>query len=366
MIIGGKYVDKNSPALIIAEAGINHDGNLDQALALIDMAAEAGADICKFQLFTAAKLYTKSSGDLHTANGKVVDSHELLRAVELPPDWLPTLMKRCEEKNIGFLCTVCDEESADDLEAAGVDSYKLTSTALSHLPLHRYVARKGKPMVFSTGGGYIGDVDNTVRAIESEGNHQIVLMHCVISYPTPLEACNMQILKTLQYNYPEYLVGFSDHTEDSTIAPIAAIAMGAKLIEKHITLDKTLPGADHCFAQELEGLKKMIAAVRETERKMAAGEEIDIDPRVLGTTSRKLLNEVEVGSRNYCYRSVFAIQDMKAGDLITRKNTAVLRPGNAKRGIDPVHHPMLLEKGVRVNKDVAAGTAIQWDDVLNF
>ena len=366
MIIGGKYVDQNSPALIIAEAGINHDGNLEQALALIDMAAEAGADICKFQLFTAAKLYTIAAGNMRTANGTIVDSQQLLQPVELRPEWLEALMTRCKEKNIGFLCTVCDEQGADILEAAGVDSYKLTSTAMTHIPLHRYVARKGKPMVFSTGGGYIGDVDNVVRAIESEGNDQIVLMHCVTAYPTPLDACNLQILRTLQYNYPEYMVGFSDHSEHSTIAPVAAIAMGAKLIEKHITLDKTLPGADHCFAQELEGLKEMIAAVRETERKMAAGEPIDVDPRVLGTSSRKTLNKVEERSRSFAFRTIFTIKDMKKGDVITPENTAVLRPGNAPRGIDPVHYTMLVEKGVRVNKDIPANTSVKWDDVLNF
>ena len=363
MIIGGKFVDQDSRVLIIAEVGINHDGKLEQALQLIDVAAEAGADVVKFQLFTAEKMYTKFGGQYKTANGTMVDINALLKDMELPISWLPTLQSYAAEKGLGFLCTACDTDGADLLEAHGADAFKMAAAAVAHIPLLQHVARKGKPVVMSTGGAFLPNIDDAVCAMEAEGNDRIALMHCVVKYPTPLEDCNLKFIQTLKLLYPDYIIGYSDHTEDPVLAPVAAVVMGAKIVEKHITPDKSLPGADHSFAVTPDQLKEMVAAIRETERKLAAGETVEVDPRVLGS-SRKRMDEAEVKSRNFGYRTIFATADMKRGDKISTANTDILRPGQCERGIDPKYWQMLMDLGACVNKDLELGRPIRWQDVL--
>lgn len=363
--VGGKFVGENEPVLIIAEAGINHDGDFNQALKLIDIASEAKADVVKFQLFRANKMYSKTAGEYITAKGSKESIISLLKNVELPHEWIPKLIEYCKLKNIGFLCTVCDEESGDVLDNFGVDAFKMASYAITHIPLLKYVARENKPIIFSSAGATLSEVDEAVRTIKSEGNDKIALMHCIAKYPAPLDACNMNILDTFKYAFPDLIIGYSDHTEHPTKAPVAAVLKGAKIIEKHFTLDKSLPGADHSFAVDGKGLKEMVQAIREAENKLTNNQELQIDPCILGTSEKKVL-EIEQYTRKFAYRCVIATTDIEKGDYISKYNTAILRPGENERGIEPKYYEMILNNKVKVNKRILEGHPIKWQDILNL
>lgn len=363
LIIAGRKVSNKSKTLIIAEAGINHDGDYQQALKLIDVAVEAGADIVKFQLFRAEKMYTPKAGNYKTAAGDIKPINEILKATELPFEWIPKLQEYCEQKSIGFLCTVCDEEGADILNDYGVDSFKMASYAITHIPLLKYVAKYNKPIVFSSAGAYLSDVDIAVRSIKETGNNNIALMHCVAKYPTPLSECNLTVLKTFKSAYPDIVIGYSDHSEDPIAAPVTAVVLGAKIIEKHITIDKDLPGADHSFAVNPEELKKMCSAIRKVEA-LPEEEKIKfVHQETMGTSEKRVI-PIEEGLRKYAFRCVFATKDLKKGDIITTENSAILRPGNEERGIEPIHYLDLLEKGVKVISSVEAGKAIKWENIM--
>lgn len=363
LTIGGKVVSEKSPVLIIAEAGINHDGNYEQALQLIDVAVEAGADVVKFQLFKAKKMYTEKAGDYTTASGDVKPINDILTTSELPEEWLPKLMKYCQQRNIGFLCTVCDEEGGDVLNDAGVDSFKLASYGITHIPLLQHVARYNKPIIFSSAGSYLSDVDVALRKIRETGNNKIALMHCVAKYPTPLEECNLNIIKTFSMAFPNVVIGYSDHSEDPVDAPVTAVILGAKVIEKHFTIDKSLPGADHSFALNPEQLKEMCSAIRNVENLSDTEKEEHINQMTLGT-SEKTVTGLEQDLRKYAFRCLFATKDIYTGEQITTENCAVLRPGNADRGIEPIFYDMLINNGVRAVKSVSKGDSIKWENIL--
>ncbi|MBO5239354.1 MAG: N-acetylneuraminate synthase family protein [Lachnospiraceae bacterium] len=365
LIIGGKKVSNNSRTLIIAEAGINHDGKYDQALQLIDVAVAAKADIVKFQLFRADKMYTPNAGDYTTAAGQVKPINEILKGTELPYEWIPKLMQYCDSKGIGFLCTVCDEDGADILNNQNVDSFKMASYAITHIPLLKHVAKYKKPVIFSSAGAYLSDVDIAIRAISEVGNDKIGLMHCVAKYPTPLSECNLRIIQMYKQAFPNVIIGYSDHTEDPVAAPVTAVALGAKIIEKHFTIDKNLPGADHSFAVNPEQLAEMCLAIRKVENMSDDEKQQFIHQETLGT-SQKMVIEVEENLRKYAYRCVFATEDLRAGDVISTQNTAILRPGNESRGIEPIHYEMLLNNHVRVVKAVKKGCSIKWEDILTM
>lgn len=363
--IGGKLVGKNEPVLIIAEAGINHDGKYEQALKLIDIASECGADIVKFQLFKANKMYTKVAGKYTTAAGKKETIVDLLEKVELPYEWIPNLMEYCEKKKIGFLCTVCDEESGDILDSFDVDSFKMASYAITHIPLLKHISKKDKPVVFSSAGADITEVNEAIKTIKSTGNDKIVLMHCIAKYPAPLNTCNMNVLDTFKYAFPEVIIGYSDHTEDPVKAPVAAVMKGAKIIEKHFTIDKKLPGPDHCFAVDPQGLKEMVNAIRETEKRLINNENISIDDVILGTSEKKVL-EIEANLRRFAYRCMFATKNINKGETINLSNSAILRPGESERGIEPSFYELIIDNNVKANKSIKEGQPIRWKDILNI
>lgn len=365
LVIGGKKVSNESRTLIIAEAGINHDGKYEQALQLIDVAANAGADIVKFQLFRADKMYTPKAGNYTTASGDVKPINEILKATELPFDWIPKLMKYCDSKGIGFLCTVCDEDGADILHEYGVDSFKMASYAITHIPLIKHVAKYNKPVIFSSAGAFLSDIDIAIRTIKGQNNKNICLMHCVAKYPTPISECNLNILKTFKIAFPDVIIGYSDHTEDPIAAPVTAVALGAKVIEKHFTIDKSLPGADHSFAVNPEQLTKMCEMIRKVENLTEEEKKEYISDESLGSPEKTVI-EVEKHLRKYAFRCIFATKDLTVGDVITRDNTAILRPGNEDRGIEPIDYEMLLNNNVSITKPVKAGKAIKWDNILVY
>lgn len=240
--IGNKLIGEGEPTFIITEAGSNHNGSLEQAKKLIDVAAKSGADAVKFQIFQAENLYSKYTPEFRYLKGK----------------------------------NTFDFEAVDLLDKH-VPAFKIASFEITDLELIKYVAEKGKPMIISTGMANLGEIEDAINVIKSVGNEDIILLHCNSLYPTPVEVVNLRAIETMKTSF-KVPVGFSDHTVGIQI-PIAAVAMGACVIEKHFTLDRTLPGPDHSFAIEPDELKEMVRGIREVEK--AKGTKITRDMLVI-------------------------------------------------------------------------------------
>jgi N-acetylneuraminate synthase len=323
--IGERNVGLQEPCFIIAEAGSNHNGNFDQALRLIDVAREAGAEAVKFQNFKAERLYPKTAGqsDYLKLDRPIF---EIIRDMEMPPDWIPHLARYCREKQIDFISSPFDEESADLLDPH-VEVFKVASYEITHAPLLRHIARKGKPLIVSTGASTLEEVKSAVEIIRGEGNDHILLLQCTASYPTPMEDVNVRALVTLR-EHIGLPTGISDHSRDPVVVPIAAVSVGACVIEKHFTLSNLLPGPDHVFAVEPRELKEMVRCIRDAEKALGHG--------------RKEALAVETELRRFARRSIFAVRDISPGDLLSRENVAVLRAGKAGFGLSPEHFEELL------------------------
>ena len=363
IVVEDRIIGEGQPVFIIAEAGINHDGKFEQAIELIDIAVEAGCDAVKFQLFKAKEMYVSNPGQYKTANGTMELIYDLVKAMELPVEWLPKLIKYCKERHILFLSTTCDNSSTQILEQLGVKAFKIASYDITNLPLLSFTARTKKPIIFSTAGSKLAEVEEAYHSILAENNNQIVIMHCVAQYPTPAEENNLNIITTYNYAFPNAIIGFSDHSLHPIEAPTAAVALGAKVIEKHFTIDKTLPGADHSFALEPAELKQMVQSIRETEKKITAGEHITIPSILLGSSERKLHAGEEYVQR-FAYRCITAIKDIKKGEILSSDNIAVLRPGEQARGLEPKYYTLLLEKKAAATNDIKINSSLQWDDIL--
>lgn len=324
--IGNKSVGEGEPTFIIAEAGSNHDGKLEQAKKLIDIAAESGADAVKFQTFKADKLFNK------VKNKEIVDKLEIL---EVHKDWYEELLYYTDKKGLIFLSSAFDEDSADLLDSFGIAAYKVASYELTHLPLLEYIAKKNKPMILSTGMANESEVKEAVECIYSAGNRQVIILHCVSQYPAEPENVNLKSLLALKRIF-DCPIGFSDHTE-TIYAPIAAVALGATVIEKHFTLDKSLPGPDHAYALEPDELKQMVTGIREVER-------------MLGTEEIKPA-ESEINERAW-RRAIYAAHDISEGAVITRDMLTIVRPSPAG-SLAPKHLKELL--GKRIKKNIKEG-----------
>lgn len=360
-----KQIGEGEPVFIIAEAGSNHDGSLEQAKKLIDIAADAEADAIKFQLFRAAKIYPPNCGKIPTFKGKI-DLYEFFKKVELPFKWIPLLKKYAEDKGLIFIVSPFDERAVDELEKNNVKVYKIASPELNHLPLLSYVAKKRKPMILSSGLSTLSDIEEAVSAIKQQKNQQIVILHCVSSYPAPLEEYNLKVIQTLKSVF-QLPIGISDHSLNPILIPKLATACGAAVIEKHFTLNKKLPGADHPFALNPAELKLMVKEVRKVEKwsQEKRNKFLNSKPfykNILGTGQKVIAaseKEIYPGDK----RSIFAIADIGKGKRISKKNIAVLR---AERYLQPGIHPRYfsLILGKRVIEPVKKHTGLQWDHLL--
>lgn len=340
---GRSWVGDGEPCFVIAEAGSNHNGSLEQAKRLIDVAAVARASAVKFQLFRADRLYPRTAGSSEYL--KLPKSiYDVIEAMELPYEWLPELAAHCRTQGLSFMASVFDEESVDRLDPH-VEVFKIASYEMTHLPLVRYVAKKGKPVIISTGTSDLEEVAETVDEFLATGNRDLVLMQCTAAYPAPSDSLNVRAVVTLKSTFG-VPVGLSDHSRDPIVAPLAAVALGANLIEKHYTLSNELPGPDHRFALEPAELRLMIEKVRETE--LALG------------TGVKAIQPVEAELRRFARRSVFTLRDVAAGEMFTRDNVAVLRCGTLASGVPPKRFDAIL--GRRARRDIAAESAVQDGD----
>lgn len=337
--IGKRLVGGWRPVFIIAEAGVNHNGDLKRALELVDAAAEAGADAVKFQTFSADRLATplspKAKYQCETTDAKE-SQYEMLKKLELSADDHRELKLRAEKHKMVFLSTPFDSESADLLEKLGVPAFKVGSGELTDLPLLEHIARKNKPMILSTGMSTMEEIAQAVQTVQKAGLEEIALLHCVSAYPAPVEDVNLRALDTLrQVNVP---VGYSDHTEGIQVA-VLAVACGACIIEKHLTLDRNLPGPDHRMSIEPHEFKTMVERIRE------AG-------KILGNGIKQPMRS-ELNTRNVARKSVVALVDIKKGCRLTREMLGIRRPG---LGIQPSELESLI--GRKLDRDVPAGSSL--------
>ena len=339
--IGDRLVGGGELTFIIAEAGANHNRDFDMAKKLIDVAADAKADAVKFQTYSAETLYSKKTPEFSYLKGQNV--HDLIKSIELPREWQQELAEYADQRGIVFLSTPFDYAAVDELDEIGVPAFKFASFEIVDLELLKYAASKQKPMIISTGMTNLGEIEDAISAIRSAGNDDIVLLHCNSLYPTPPEVVNLRAMGTMREAF-KLPVGFSDHTLGIHIS-LAAVAMGACVIEKHFTLDRTLLGPDHSFAIEPNEFKEMVRCVREIEEAKGSG---------IKERSELEGDEMYVKAR----RSIHARVDISKGIRITRDMLIVKRPGY---GIKPKFIDMVI--GREAKKDIIEDEWILWEMV---
>lgn len=293
---------------IIAEAGANHDGDIAQAIELIKVAVLSGADAIKFQTYSSDTLYSKNTPDFH--NYKNIP--ELIRSLELPREWQPVLKAYCDDNAIEFMSTPFDEQAVDELYELGVNRFKIAGFESTDPRLVKYIAKTGLPIIFSAGiGSTIESVRRTINWIREENsNADITILHCNNAYPTPLNEINLNTITLYKNEFPDCKIGLSDHTM-STVTPALAVAMGASVIEKHFTLNRSLEGPDHPFAMEPIELNEMIYFIRQSEY-------------AIGTRE----SDVTESENNFksAMRSVVAKTSIKEGETFTEENLTTKRP----------------------------------------
>jgi N,N'-diacetyllegionaminate synthase len=343
ILVDQKVIGSGSRVFVIAEIGINHDGSVNQAEKLIDAAVEAGADAVKFQSFRADRLLIPSRDRYaHQVEGSE-SAYQLLRRCELSWADQEKLKKHSDRRGVIFMSTPFDEESADFLDSLGVPIFKIASSDITHVPLLRHVASKGKPILLSTGMSFLGEVADAIWSLKSAGAKEILLMHCVSAYPALPQDMNLRAIQTLQ-SYFELSVGLSDHSQ-GILLPLIAVALGAVIIEKHFTLDKTASGPDHKVSMDPDDLKTLVASLRDVEACLGDG--------------RKRPSDVEEESRLFSRRSIVAAVDIRANETIAPWMLSFKRPGT---GLEPRHWEKVI--GMTARRNVEKDTILQWEDLI--
>jgi sialic acid synthase SpsE len=337
--IGGRLVGSGCPAFVIAEIGSNHNGDMDMARRLIDSAAAAGVDAVKFQTFRAAKHYSKHTPGFGYLDN--TDTYKLIESLEIDRGWHAPLKACCDDAGVVFMSSPCDDEAIAELTELEMAAFKIASFDLPDTQLIRQAARSGRPVVLSTGMADWSDIQAGVDACRAENNNDIILLQCTSLYPAPPDLSNLRAMETMAAAFGT-VTGYSDHTQGDHIA-LAAVAMGASVIEKHFTLNRNLEGPDHPFAIEPAELSLMISRLREIEA--AIGDGRKEGPRAA---------EQEMFDKGR--RSLHARVAIPSGETITADMIAVKRPG---LGISPKLHEHVVGRKARV--DIEADHWITWD-----
>ncbi len=333
MKIANKLVGDGEPCFIIAEAGVNHNGDVKLAKKLISVAADAGADAVKFQTFKAESVVTTNAekAEYQKKTTEVKESqYDMIKKLELTEYNFKELADYTKKKDILFLSSPFDKESVDLLDEINVPVFKVASGEITNFPLLKQIAEKGKPIILSTGMATLGEIEDALRVIRKVGVDDVVLLHCVTSYPAKMEDANLRVLETLKHAF-KLPVGFSDHTLGTTV-PIASVSLGAVVIEKHFTLDKDLPGPDHKASLEPGELEEMVVAIRDVEKALGDG------------IKRPTKEEEEI--KKVARRSVVAKIDIPKGTIITEDMLDVKRPGT---GIAPKYMDIIVRKKAEEN-----------------
>jgi len=330
---------------IIAEAGVNHNGSVKIAKKLVDAAVAAGADAVKFQTFNTELVVSRDTPKAEyqkKATDKDETQLEMLKGLELNADDFKQLANYARKKNIIFLSSPFDKKSVDLLDEIGVPSFKVASGEITNLPLLKYIAGKGRPVILSTGMSSLEEVEEAIKVIKDEGLKNIVLLHCVTSYPAKIEDVNLKTMQTMKSAF-KLPVGFSDHTMGITI-PIAAVAQGACMIEKHFTLGRNLPGPDHKASLEPGELKELVKAIRDVEKALGDG--------------IKRPTKGEERNKEIVRKSIIAKVDIPKGLKISKEMLDIKRPGT---GIEPKFLNKVM--GKRTRRDTKKDTLIEFKDL---
>jgi N,N'-diacetyllegionaminate synthase len=344
--IANHKIGPGQPCFIIAEAGVNHNGDLEMAYKLVDVAVEAQADAVKFQTFKAEKVVTtyapKAAYQKQTTHPQE-SQLEMLKGLELSYNDFRQLKNYCDRQNIIFLSTPFDEESTNFLDDLGISAFKIPSGEVTNLPFLTHLASKGKPMIVSTGMSYLGEVETAVRTIKETGHQEMVLLHCVSNYPAAPADVNLRAMLTMTTAF-QLPVGYSDHTLGLEVS-LAAVAMGACVIEKHFTLDRGLPGPDHPSSLEPHELTALVKGIRVVEAALGHGRK---EPAI---------SEANVAA--VARRSLVVTEDVVAGTVLTEEWIAIKRPGN---GLPPLARPYVV--GRKIKHDVQAGTLLSLEMLI--
>lgn len=336
MIIGNYTINKNSPVFIIAELSANHNGNLDNALATIKAAKRAGADCIKLQTYTADTITLDSNQEDFLIKGTIWDGrklYDLYQEAYTPWEWHEQIFTAAAAEGLICFSSPFDKTAVDFLETLNTPAYKIASFEITDIPLIEYVASKGKPIIISTGIAEQADIELALEACRKHGNHDIALLKCTSSYPAPIDEANMIMVKDLADRY-DVISGLSDHTMGSTV-PIVATVFGAKIIEKHFIIDRSIGGPDASFSMDEGEFTAMVKAVREAEKAIG----------VVDYT----LTEKQAKGKDFS-RSLYIAEDVNEGDVLTEKNLRSVRPGF---GMHPKFLPDLL--GKTASKDYKKG-----------
>ena len=346
--LGRRTLRAKSPPYVIAEVGVNHEGSLFKAKELIELAGEGGADAAKFQSYTADTLASRDSPAYwDTKKEPTTSQHELFQKYSnFSEDEYAELAGHCSDVGIDFLCTPFDDRSVEFLEPL-VPAYKVASADLTNLPFLGRIASKGKPVVLSTGASTLVEIDLAVDTLERGGSSEIVLLHCILNYPTQSQNAHLRMISGLLRAFPGRLVGYSDHTlpDESMTALVAAHLLGAVVIEKHFTHDKTLAGNDHYHAMDVVDLKRFTALIGEIHQ-------------LMGSTEVKSPIASEGISRQNARRSIVVNRPVRAGDVLRAEDLTYKRPGS---GVSPIHWCEVV--GRTASHDLAVDEVLQWEDL---
>ncbi len=331
--------------IIIAEAGVNHNGSIEEAKKLVEIAAKSGADYVKFQTFKTELNITKTAkkaGYQEINTGVAESQFEMIKKLELSFEDFLIIKEYCDEKGIGFLSTGFDVPSLDFLETLNPEFYKIPSGEITNLPYLRKIASFGRDVVMSTGMANINEVEAALNVLLESGlrKNNIIIVHCNTEYPTPMEDVNLKAMLDIQKQL-NTKIGYSDHTLGIEV-PIAAVALGAKVIEKHFTLDRNLPGPDHRASLEPGELKAMVAAIRNIEKAISGSGTKEPSPS-------------EAKNKPIARKSIIASQNIKKGEVFSEENLSIKRPGT---GINPMRWDEIL--GRKAIKD------FQEDDLIEL
>ncbi len=341
--IGNKVISENSPSFIIAELSCNHNNDLGLALKTIDAMYKAGADCVKLQTFKPSSITIDSrKEDFIIKGGTLWDDKslfELYNQTYTPWEWHKEIKDYVEAKGMIFFSSPFDDIAVDFLNDFDVPAYKIASFEITDIPLIEYTASKKKPIIISTGIATKEDILEAVNACKRSGNNQLILLKCTSSYPTPLTDVNLKLIPQIKKDF-DCLVGLSDHTEGSLI-PLGAISLGAKIIEKHFILDRSFGGPDAAFSMEPHEFSEMVSQIRNLEKAIGVADY---------TLSEKVIKNKQFA------RSLYLVEDVKNGEILTKENVRSIRPGF---GMHPKHYKEIL--GKTVVKDIERGTPLSFD-----
>ncbi|MBA1332493.1 hypothetical protein QQ73_15830 [Candidatus Endoriftia persephone str. Guaymas] len=343
--IGGRVIGRHQPPFIIAETGINHCGDLERAFKMIRAARQVGADAVKFQTFQAEEFCSdpQQTYSYRSQGREVTESMlEMFRRHQFEPEQWRQICDCCDEEGIIFLSTPQNRSDLDLLLELEIPAIKVGSDDFTNLPQLRDYASTGLPMIVSAGMADLDEVEQALRAIGTFKGHPTVLLHCVSQYPAPPEDANLRKLTSLRREYPELILGYSDHTQ-GVLGAVLAVAFGARVFEKHFTLDHDLPGPDHWFSADIGELQQWVEAIRQAHRML--GSEA-VEPTA-----------VERKHRDAFRRSVVAIRNISKNEPFSPENLGVRRPGS---GLKPNHMDAFF--GHRATRTIAAGELIHWSD----